>query len=402
MPFPPHTFANQSGNVPAQELDDNFNACQPSLGYTPVNKAGDTMTGPLILSGNASQALQAVPLQQAQSGVFAPRGYIDGLTLSTAGSSASFGIAAGLATAVTTNYPMSLGTAYTKTTSAWAVGTGNGSLDTGTIATSTGYHVYLIERTDTGVVDVLTSQAPGTASTVTMTIASPCVVTWTNNGLEVGAPIVFTTTGALPTGLTAGTRYFVSNVLTTNTFRVSATQGGPDINTSGTQSGTHTGTSNPLLPASYTNYRRIGWMRTDGSSQWIAFTQYGDDFLWSQSVNDNTGGISANTLTLFALTVPKGIKVFANFSANIRSGTSGSVSLWVSSPDQGDQTGGDRNTAGPITQGYGATGTPDDNVGYYPHTRTNTTGQIQVKSTSTLSFLGLQTYGWTDPRGKNA
>ena len=47
---------------------------------------------------------------------------------------------------------LSLASAYTKTTSAWGVGTGNGSLDTGSIANSTWYHVYLIKRVDTGVV----------------------------------------------------------------------------------------------------------------------------------------------------------------------------------------------------------------------------------------------------------
>lgn len=83
--------------------------------------------------------------------------YLTGLTLSTAGSSATFGVAAGYATDSTNVSMMSLGSAYTKTTSAWAVGTANGALDTGTIANSTWYHVFLIKRTDTGVVDVLIS-----------------------------------------------------------------------------------------------------------------------------------------------------------------------------------------------------------------------------------------------------
>jgi hypothetical protein len=55
---------------------------------------------------------------------------------------------------------MALASAYTKTTSAWAVGTASGALDTGTIANSTWYHVHLIKRTDTGVVDVLISLSP--------------------------------------------------------------------------------------------------------------------------------------------------------------------------------------------------------------------------------------------------
>lgn len=76
---------------------------------------------------------------------------ITGLTLSAAGATATFGIALGSANG------MKLASAYTKTASAWAVGTGTGSLDTGAIANSTWYHVWLIQRTDTSVVDILTS-----------------------------------------------------------------------------------------------------------------------------------------------------------------------------------------------------------------------------------------------------
>lgn len=54
--------------------------------------------------------------------------------------------------------------AYTKSVSAWAVGTGNGGLDTGSIATSTVYHVFQIERTDTQVVDYLFSTSPSSPS----------------------------------------------------------------------------------------------------------------------------------------------------------------------------------------------------------------------------------------------
>ena len=82
---------------------------------------------------------------------------LSGLTLSTAGSSATYGIAIGAAADSTNVSLMYLPSAYTKTTSAWAVGTAAGSLDTGAIANSTWYHVWLIQRVDTGVVDVLIS-----------------------------------------------------------------------------------------------------------------------------------------------------------------------------------------------------------------------------------------------------
>lgn len=87
----------------------------------------------------------------------AVRSYLAGLTLSAAGSTGTFGVAAGVAADGTGAAMMTLGSAYTKTTSAWAVGSGNGSLDTGTIANDTWYHVWQIERPDTGVVDILTS-----------------------------------------------------------------------------------------------------------------------------------------------------------------------------------------------------------------------------------------------------
>jgi hypothetical protein len=80
------------------------------------------------------------------------------------------------------------------------------------------------------------------SSVVTMTIAAPGVVTYAGaDTLVLNDPIVFTTTGALPTGLTLGTTYFVRNLNTAaNTFEVSLTSGGASITTSGSQSGVHT------------------------------------------------------------------------------------------------------------------------------------------------------------------
>jgi hypothetical protein len=79
-----------------------------------------------------------------------------------------------------------------------------------------------------------------------MTIASPCVVTLTTNGFTAGQAVQFTTTGALPTGVTAGVTYYAGNIAT-NTFNLYDTEanaitGGATgrVDTSGTQSGTHT------------------------------------------------------------------------------------------------------------------------------------------------------------------
>jgi len=96
-----------------------------------------------------------------------------------------------------------------------------------------------------------------TSDTITVTIASPAVVTLTNHDLLPGQEIVFTTTGALPTGITSGTIYYVISAgLALNTFRFSATAPtssaeGSAVNTTGTQSGTHTLSRTALLPTKY-------------------------------------------------------------------------------------------------------------------------------------------------------
>lgn len=88
------------------------------------------------------------------------------------------------------------------------------------------------------------------ASTFTVTIAAPGVVTWTAHGLTNGAKVVLSTTGALPTGLAVATSYFVVNAAA-NTFNLSLTKGGAPITTSGTQSGVHTVTTQPSPTIDY-------------------------------------------------------------------------------------------------------------------------------------------------------
>jgi hypothetical protein len=83
------------------------------------------------------------------------------------------------------------------------------------------------------------------SATVTITIASPGVVTDTAHGLPDKTPIKFSTTGALPTGLSPGTTYYVK-LIDANTYNVAATAGGSAINTTGSQSGVQTRTTAPV------------------------------------------------------------------------------------------------------------------------------------------------------------
>lgn len=93
-----------------------------------------------------------------------------------------------------------------------------------------------------------------TTATITVTIAAPGVVTWTTHGFSsvIPQPVVFTTTIALPTGITSGTVYYtVPSSVTANTFQIATSIANAyvptPITTSGSQSGAHTGTAGCAL-----------------------------------------------------------------------------------------------------------------------------------------------------------
>jgi len=89
---------------------------------------------------------------------------------------------------------------------------------------------------------------------VTAPVATPGVITWAGgHGLEVGSPVLFTGTGGtLPTGLTAGTVYYVIAAgLTATTFQVSATPGGSAVAI--TSAGTATSINATAQPAGSTD-----------------------------------------------------------------------------------------------------------------------------------------------------
>jgi hypothetical protein len=237
--------------------------------------------------------------------------YLSGLTMSTAGSSGTMTIATGAANDTTNATLMKLSASINKTTASWAVGSGSGGLDTGAIANSTWYHFYLIERVDTGVVDV-----------------------------------VFSTNPAIP-----------------------------------------------LLPASYTLYRRIGACKTNGSGQWTAFVQFGDQFLWLVPIAEGSTVTSSAAVVSLA-GVPSGVKVNAHITGFFSNATAGAL-IYV---QPGDTT---------VTAPNGATGLATcriviagvGNV-FSTELRTNTSAQIVLAVDTASSTVNFATQGWTDLRGK--
>ena len=134
----------------------------------------------------------------------------------------------------------------------------------------------------------LFSTLTATVGTCTITTASPAVVSLTAHGLVEGDAIYFTTTGALPTGLTANTTYYVKSTGNANTFQVSLTRtssataftAGTAVNTTVAGSGTHTVVKAPYGVPSSLNF-------------------YVPDFRGRTPVGiDNIGGTDAGLLSL--------------------------------------------------------------------------------------------------------
>lgn len=93
-----------------------------------------------------------------------------------------------------------------------------------------------------------TCPSAATTATVTISLASPGVITWTSHGFTTACPVVFTTTGSLPVAIVAGTVYYVvPSTITTNTFSVATTLAnalaGTGINTASASTPTTTGTA---------------------------------------------------------------------------------------------------------------------------------------------------------------
>lgn len=140
-------------------------------------------------------------------------------------------------------------------------------------------------------------------------------------------------------------------------------------------------------PAGYSNHRRIGSVLTDGSSNIIAFIQIGDKFFWDVPILDLNASRSVGAGTLETMSVPLGISVYGHFNVDVPGGTY----LLCSSPDITDTTPTIPNS---ITTG--------SELGAVKDVQTNTSSQIRIALANSGATIKLTTFGWDDPRGKNA
>lgn len=155
------TIKSPEYNAFVNDLVTDANAARPVVAGGTGGTSVSTAQSALSVVGYNSQTLTAAQQAQARANVSAAlNGQLFGLTLSNNATDATndIDIAAGETASSETNpVLMVLASALTKRLDAtWAVGSGNGGLDTGSIANTT-YHVWLIQRSDTGVVDALFS-----------------------------------------------------------------------------------------------------------------------------------------------------------------------------------------------------------------------------------------------------
>lgn len=202
-----------------------------------VNKAGDTMTGLLTLSGDPTSSNHA-----------ATKAYVDASSGGGGGGSSSPSEPQGRLT-LQSGAPVMTTSQIAKTTLFYAPYKGRQA----PINTAAGLKMTdFLGELVTSTTDTAKSPAAIGASKVndwflwedssaaTVTIASPGVFTWTAHGFALNHPVLLTTTGVLSTGLAIDTVYFVKTIPTADTFTLSATPGGSVINTTGSQSGIHT------------------------------------------------------------------------------------------------------------------------------------------------------------------
>jgi hypothetical protein len=158
--------------------------------------------------------------------------------------------------------------------------------------------------------------------TATITIASPAVVTSTVLYTE-GAAVSFSTTGALPTGITAGDTYFAFNNLGL-TFKLLDTAGNV-VNTSGMQSGVQTITPQDIPVAQ--NFLMVAdtfrFIMTFGANDYgsavqdpmlIRWCGQDDQFNWTPDATNQAGSVrlSDGSEIVTAIQTRQEIVVFTN------------------------------------------------------------------------------------------
>jgi hypothetical protein len=196
--------------------------------------------------------------------------------------------------------------------------------------------------------------------------------------------------GGFPSGLTLtlDTWYHMFVILNDNLIAVDA---GFDSAVTAT---------NLLSDASaYNDFRRIGSVLVDASSNIIPYIQYEDRFVWDVAVNDIVNTNFSSTVQVMALSVPPDVQVWADITMQFRENSSSTRRFGVYGT-------GDMSISG-VTPASDASdfdkkGADQISPNLSLLLKTDTFSQVQFKAASTGSDgrVTVRTHGWEDPRGK--
>jgi hypothetical protein len=354
-------------------------------------------TGSLLnLSGSAQIYISS--LAEDFPGPPLIRGYITGLTLSNNGTDATndIDIAAGAAVDSTNVEWLDLTSALTKRLdAAWAVGSGNGGLDTGSVAT--------YDTTSATSITIGTgSKGPFTVDASKGFTAGQPIYVWSaaNPTVNYMYGVVASYSGTSLTvtverigGSGTLTDWVISAVVPYHAHAIKRLDTGV-VDVLFSLSATA-----PTLPTNYTLFRRIGTVMREApysnalsTAGLVPFDQFGDFFKRRQQsiISAYTAAVS-NTL-LYAH-VPTGIKVRPLLIADCQLSVAGQCIQLLSDGDRSDANESVNRTAAleyAVNVGTG-------------HWVTNTAGQLRFKilnSSGTISLARLQTQGWIDGRGQ--
>ena len=149
-------------------------------------------------------------------------------------------------------------------------------------------------------------------------------------------------------------------------------------------------------PAGTTYSRRIGSIKTDGSSHILAFSQNGDEFLWNIVAQDISATNPGTTAVVRTLSVPPGVKVNAILHVQTDSNGISDGRCSISSLDKSDESAFNCGL-------YDGSGTYQFLNPELMNIRTNTSSQIRSRNAASgsNSVLYIYTAGWIDSRGRN-
>lgn len=201
-----------------------------------------TFSGATDIGGVGTNVTASVLNQNFQVTVIDPNTYT--IVISVTPNATAIAASPGGGSGVIAAYEIHAGPAYAVALTGWGGGAwGSGTWGFGTnsvnaiqLWSQNNFGEDLIFGPRGGGIYYWSAQIGVAPLTFTVTIASPGVLT---AALRNGTAVSLNTTGALPTGLSVGTVYYVVGS-TGTTCNLSLTFGGAAINTSGTQSGTQT------------------------------------------------------------------------------------------------------------------------------------------------------------------